>query len=59
MSLITKKVWTRADPSDEEESAVLAVKPPQSGVPEYEEESSEEESESEEAGSDEELVRWK
>jgi hypothetical protein len=38
---------------------VSAVKgPPQSAVPEYQEESSEEETDSEEAGSGEELVRW-
>jgi hypothetical protein len=59
VSPISRTVWTRADPSDEEEPTAPAVKTPQSVVPEYEEESSEEESESEEAGSDEELVRWK
>jgi hypothetical protein len=59
VSPATRNVCRRADFSDEEEPAVLAVKPNSSVVPEYEEESSEEESESEEAGSDEELVRWK
>jgi hypothetical protein len=59
VSPTTRNICRRANFSDEEEPTVPAVKPLQSVVPEYEEESSEEGSESEEAGSDEELVRWK